>query len=80
METKQTPFEETEEFRLGEKGEDIAISFLQSRGWFVVPSRDYNRDKTGQKAPCLQGELRGYVLPDLDVSCPQRGRRWVERA
>ena len=75
---KQIPFEETKEFKLGEEGEDIAISFLQSRGWFVVPSRDYNKDKTGQKAPCLQGKLKGYVLPDLDVSRPEKDRRWVE--
>jgi len=78
METKQIPFEQTPEFLLGESGEDVVIAFLKSKGWHIVPSRDYNKDKGGSKAPCLQGETTGFILPDLDISCPRRGRRWVE--
>ena len=79
MGIKQKNFEDTKAYKLGKMGEDKVIKYLQERGWYVVPSRDYNKASTGQKAPCLQGRLKGYVLPDLDASHPSKEkRRWIE--
>jgi hypothetical protein len=56
---------------------ELAIShWLQSRGWFVIPSYDYAGDERN-KPPRLKGLEKQYAIPDLDVA--KSGRRlWVE--
>jgi hypothetical protein len=64
-----------ERLAFGRTAERLVAEVLQHRfGCHVVPIYDYN----GQdKAPKLQGALRGYVVPDLDVS-KDGERSWVE--
>ncbi len=59
----------------GRSAERLVAELLQHRfGCHVVPIYDYNAQ---DKAPKLQGALRGYVVPDLDVS-KDGERSWVE--
>ena len=59
----------------GRGAERLVAELLQRRfGCHVVPIYDYNGN---DKAPKLQGALRGYVVPDLDVS-KDGERSWVE--
>lgn len=64
------------EFGRGRAGEITVAGWLKARGWFVVPSYDYN-GQDGKKAPRLQGLVSGYAIPDLDIA--RQGKRiWVE--
>ncbi|MFZ1413007.1 MAG: hypothetical protein WAS73_00290 [Defluviicoccus sp.] len=59
----------------GRSAEQRVAELLQHRfGCHVVPVYDYNGQN---KAPKLQGALRSYVVPDLDVS-KDGERSWVE--
>lgn len=71
------PFRERPEFLRGRAAEQMVSGWLQEQhGEYVIPSYDYSGED-GNKAPRLQGLLRGYAVPDLDVSRDGR-RRWVE--
>lgn len=67
---------ESSEFRRGQSGERLVAGILKAKGCFIVPSYDYSGED-GNKAPKMEGECAGYVIPDLDVA---RGgnRYWVE--
>lgn len=65
-----------EAFTFGRTGEQDVARVLQANGWYIVPSYDYSGTDRS-KAPRLQGSLKSYVIPDLDVS--REGERvWVE--
>lgn len=64
------------EFARGRKAEIEVAKWLQSRGWFVVPSYDYS-GADGAKPPRLQGKCIGFAIPDLDVA-KEGIRHWVE--
>lgn len=64
------------EFLRGRAAEERVTRWLQSRGWFVIPSYDY-AGEDGDKAPRLQGLAAGYAVPDLDAA-RDGTRRWVE--
>jgi len=71
------PFRERPEFLRGRVAEQMVTRWLQEQhDEFVIPSYDYSGED-GNKAPRLQGLLRGFAVPDLDVSRDGR-RRWVE--
>ena len=59
-----TDFRETSVFKRGSAGERLVAALLQSRGWFILPAYDYSGEG-GNTAPRLQGELAGYVAPDI---------------
>lgn len=69
-------FRETPEFKRGRQGEQLVAAWLQSRGWWIIPSYDYNGGGE-EKAPRLQGARKGLVIPDLDIS-KNRTRLWAE--
>jgi hypothetical protein len=71
-----TTFRESTEFLRGRTGERIVATWLQHRGWFVIPSYDYSGED-GEKAPKMHGQREAFVLPDLDV-CKAGTRRWAE--
>jgi len=76
METLRQPFRQTDKYQRGHSGEQMVAKLLQDRGWFVIPSYDYSGEDN-DKAPRLQGNLRAYVIPDLDIA--RGGRRiWAE--
>lgn len=65
-----------QEYELGRRCEIALSKSLKQRKWYVIPSYDYT-GKDQAKAPRLEGELKGFVVPDLDVA--RAGRRfWVE--
>lgn len=69
-------FRETDEFLRGRAGEHVVSRELRRRGYYVIPSYDYVGEE--EKAPRMQGRDRGHILPDLDVSHPDKKRVWVE--
>lgn len=69
-------FRDKEEFKRGRNGEQLSAAWLQSSGWYVIPSYDF-AGEDGDKAPKMMGPLAGYVLPDLDV-CRDGKRFWCE--
>lgn len=69
-------FTETQEFKRGRSGERLVAGVLKRRGCFIVPSYDYSGED-GNKAPKMEGEFAGYVIPDLDVA-RDGDRYWVE--
>lgn len=69
-------FRQSEKYQLGHTGELLISNLLQERGWFVIPSYDYSGDD-GNKAPRLEGLLKSYVLPDLDIA-KNGSRKWAE--
>lgn len=71
-----TVFTERPEFKLGRAGELLVSSWLQERGWFIIPSYDYSGDER-DKAPKLRGLRNAFPVPDLDV-CRDGERCWVE--
>lgn len=71
-----TDFYETKEWKKGHNGEHIVADMLRDNGFYVIPSYDYSGED-GDKAPKLQGPLRSFVIPDLDVAAHGR-RRWAE--
>lgn len=68
-----TALRDTPEYEWGAWGERIATQWLQQQGWFVVPT--HLIDNGG--APLLIGQLRSFVLPDLQVA-KQGQAHWVE--
>lgn len=66
----------TPQWQFGSSTERLIASFLQQRGWWVIPSYDYS-GQGNDKAPKLQGADGGLVIPDLDVARAGE-RRWVE--
>lgn len=61
---------------LGRMGERLVSTWIQSKGYGVIPSYDYT-GKENNKAPKLMFAESGFVVPDLDIAF--RGRRfWVE--
>ncbi len=66
----------TEQFRIGRRGEQIVAAMLRELGFWVIPSYDY-AGPDGDRAPSLQGRGGRVAVPDLDTA--RRGhRRWVE--
>lgn len=76
MATKLIPFEQTQEYKMGQNGEQVIKRLLMQHGWLVIPSYAYT-GKGDDKAPKLEGMNCFYVIPDLDV-CKAGTRRWVE--
>ena len=64
------------EAQRGREAEIAVAKWMMRRGWHVVPSYDY-AGLDHEKPPRLQGELKGYAIPDLDVS-KDGERRWLE--
>ena len=64
-----------EKLEFGKQAEIAVSDWLKRRGWYVVPSYDYNGDDN--KAPRLAGLFSTFVVPDLDVS-KDGTRLWVE--
>ena len=63
-------------YELGRRCEIALSKSLKQREWYIIPSYDYT-GKDQAKAPRLEGRLKGFVVPDLDVS--RAGRRfWIE--
>ena len=62
--------------QVGRAAEIAVGELMMLRGNYVVPSYDYSGLDEG-KPPRLQGKLRGYVIPDLDVAKDGK-RRWFE--
>jgi hypothetical protein len=60
----------------GRTGERLVADWLRRGGMYVIPSYDYTGDDAS-KAPKLEGAVRKYVIPDLDVAGDGR-RCWVE--
>jgi len=60
----------------GRDGERFVAAWLRRSGMYVIPSYDYTGDDAS-KAPKLEGAVRRYVIPDLDVAGDGR-RCWVE--
>jgi len=73
--TSNTSFRQTEKWKKGRKGELLIADLLKQAGWYILPSYDYSGEE--EKAPRLQGALREYVIPDLDIS-KNGERRWAE--
>jgi hypothetical protein len=71
-----TAFRDTDEFKRGSTGERIVATYLQKRGYYVIPSYDYSGND-GDKAPKLQGLLHSHVIPDLDIAKGGK-RKWCE--
>lgn len=69
-------FIERPEFKRGRVAELLVSTWLQQRGWFVIPSYDY-AGLTHDKPPRLQGIRQAFPIPDLDI-CRGGDRRWVE--
>jgi hypothetical protein len=69
-------FRERAEFLRGRVAEQIVATFLQQRGWYIIPSYDYSGED-GNKAPRIQGLYNGFVLPDLDIAKVGH-RKWAE--
>jgi hypothetical protein len=69
------PLRDTEQFRRGRNGEQIVADRLMRRGWYVIPSYDYNGGD--DHPPRLQGWTRRFIIPDLDA-CKGGRRIWVE--
>lgn len=68
-----TALKDTLEWNLGRFGEERVRCWYQQQGWFVVPT--YCIENGG--APALIGQLRRFVLPDMQAA--QAGEmRWVE--
>lgn len=60
----------------GRTAEELVADLFRQWGYYVIPSYEYS-GRDDDKAPKLTGSVRGYTLPDLDVS--GNGRRfWVE--
>lgn len=64
------------EAQRGREAELAVAKWLMRRGYHVVPSYDY-AGLDHEKPPRLQGEAKGYAIPDLDVA-KDGDRRWVE--
>jgi hypothetical protein len=60
----------------GRDGERFVADWLRRGGLYVIPSYDYTGDDAS-KAPKLEGAVRRYVIPDLDVAGDGQ-RCWVE--
>lgn len=60
---------------VGNLGERLIEQFLQSHGFYTIPSYDYHGDDN--KAPKLRCLKHSYVVPDLDAS-KDGNRIWVE--
>lgn len=80
MVSNRNSFHETEEYKLGHKGEVVVRDLLLKAGWFVSQTYD-QLGPTGDKAPKCFGMPEGFlvssVLPDIDTF--RNGeRRWVE--
>lgn len=69
-----TSFEEKLEF--ARHTERAVSEWLQSRGWFVLPTYDYS-GLAENKAPKMHGKVKSLVIPDLDI-CKDGERRWAE--
>ncbi len=69
-------FRERPEFLRGRAGEQRVATWLQGRGWYVIPSYDYSGE-SGDKAPRLIGADEAFPLPDLDIAKGGQ-RRWAE--
>ncbi len=76
MVTNCQSLRKTNEFRRGRNGEQIVATWLQKRGYCVIPCYDY-AGENHEKAPKMQGQSRGYVLPDL-LACRNGCCKWVE--
>lgn len=57
-------FESSDEYIMGERGEQLVEELIKQNGWKVLPSRLYAREG----APCLESLDERYVLPDLWVA------------
>lgn len=67
---------DSNEWVIGDKGQRAVAKFLREQGWWVVPSYEFS-GSSDDKAPMLEGPLKGLILPDLD--CAKDGQRmWVE--
>lgn len=60
---------------MGRTGELMVSKWLQSRGFYVIPSYDYTGAE--DKAPRMHRGHEGLIVPDLDT-CKDGSRRWVE--
>lgn len=67
---------DTDQFKMGRRGEQVVAAMFRELGWGIIPSYDY-AGPDGDRAPSLQGKGWRVPLPDLDTA--RRGRRrWVE--
>lgn len=57
-------FEDTEEYQLGNEGEQTVERYLQRNGWATIPKWKYS----GEGAPMLEAEGESTVLPDIEAS------------
>ena len=74
MPAADSTFDEKLEFaRHTERG---VSEWLQSRGWYVLPTYDYS-GLAENKAPKMHGRDDSLVIPDLDI-CKGGERRWAE--
>ena len=64
------------EAKRGREAEKSVATWLMSEGYYVIPSYDY-AGEDHEKPPRLQGEAKGYPVPDLDVAKDGR-RSWIE--
>lgn len=62
-------------YKQGKSGEKLLAQLFKERGWYVIPSYDYVSED--EKAPQMQGLLKGLIIPDLDI-CRDGERRWIE--
>jgi hypothetical protein len=70
-----TDFRQTPEWVKGDAVQRTAADLFRQEGWYVIPSYDYSGDD--ERAPRLQGQTKGYAIPDLDVA-RRSTRIWVE--
>ncbi|HEY5420163.1 MAG TPA: hypothetical protein VIL10_05465 [Marmoricola sp.] len=67
---------DTEQFKMGRRGEQVVAAMFRELGWGIIPSYDY-AGPDGDRAPSLQGKGWRVPLPDLDTARSGQ-RRWVE--
>jgi hypothetical protein len=66
---------DTENFKRGRNGEQLAADWLKRDGWYVLASYDYSG--SDDHPPRLEGWARQFIIPDLDA-CKGGRRIWVE--
>ena len=67
---------DTEQFKLGRRGERIVAAMFQRAGFWIIPSYDY-AGEDGDTPPRLQGAHGHFVIPDFDAAIEGQ-RRWIE--